>query len=202
MARFADRFGDIVRGLISLEVNTIIKNGMSATRMGAPDAALSEIAARYATWLQSNGCVCDVVPDPVTPRYLDTLAAKAEQVKATHLDSADSEEVAIMATRIARSARHLSTLFDKLTKTDPEPSELVQLRKIWELGTERVVMQTVLWIDGDATQRIHPAYADQAHQQLLAIHSASVTMSLNYWKSLGDLIVSVFSTAWEKLTTK
>jgi hypothetical protein len=199
MERFADRFGDIVRGLISLEVNTIIKDGMSATRMGPPAAALCEIAARYATWLQNNGCAYTAVPDPVTPQYLDTLAATADQVKAAH---PDSEGVAVMATRIARNARQLSTMFDKLTKTDPEPSELVQLRKIWELGTETVVMQTVLWIDGDATQRIHPAYADQAHQQLLAVHSASVSMSLNYWKCLGDLIVSVFSTAWEKLTTK
>jgi hypothetical protein len=107
-----------------------------------------------------------------------------------------------MATRIERNTRHLNTIFDRLTQAEPDPDELVQLRKIWEIGTETVVMQTVLWIDGDATHRIHPGFADPAHQQLLAIHSASVSMSLTYWKTLGDLIINVLSSAWEKLTSK
>jgi len=199
MGAFADRFGNIVRGLVSLEINTIVKDGMSATRMGAPPQALSEIATRYATWLQSYGSRYDAVPDPLTAQYLEGLAVKAEQVKASH---PDAEGVAVIATRIERNARQLTTIFDRLTLAEPDPDELVQLRKIWEIGTETVVMQTVLWIDGDATQRIHPGFADTAHQQLLAIHSASVSMSLSYWKSVGDLIVNVFSSAWEKLTSK
>jgi hypothetical protein len=63
-------------------------------------------------------------------------------------------------------------------------------------------MQTVLWIDGDATQRIHPAYADKAHEQLLSVHTASVTASLSYWKSLGEIVVSFFRSAWHELTPR
>jgi hypothetical protein len=200
MEDFAHRFGDIVRGLLSLEVNTIIKEGMSATRMGTPLDALGDIATDYATWLQDYSGTFDPPPAPVTASYfLDTLAAKASGVRAAHPGSGG---VAIMATRIETNSRHLSSIFAKVTGPDPDPDEIVQLRKVWEIGTEEVVMQTVLWVDGDATHRIHPAYADKAHEQLLSVHSASVSLSLSHWKSLGELIMGLFKSAWQQLTAK
>jgi hypothetical protein len=199
MGDFANRFGDIVRGLVSLEVNTIVKEGMSATRMGAPLVALSEIAARYAKWLQKNGSQCEDPPDPVTPAYLSALVTEARAVKVAH---PGAEGVAVMATRIERSSSHLKAIFDKITGPDPEPDEIVQLRKVWEIGTEEVVMQTVFWIDGDAVQRVHPAYADGAHERLLAVHSAGVGVALSYWRSLGELLVSLFNSAWKELSSR
>lgn len=195
MANFAERFGDIVRGMLSLEVNTIIKEGMSATRMGPPAEALEDIAACYASWLRKYGGHPGTPPSPVTASYFqDVLAGEAANVKAT----AESAGVSVIATRIQRSAQALGKQFGKLLD-DPDPDEMVQLRKVWEMGTEEVVMQTVLWIDGDATQRVHPAYVDKAHEQLLGIHAASVTASLSYWKSLGEIVVSLFRTAWNEL---
>jgi hypothetical protein len=196
MANFAERFGDIVRGMLSLEVNTIVKEGMSATRMGSPAEALEDIASCYASWLRKHGGHPGTAPSPVTASYFqDTLAVEAGNVKTV----ADSAGVSVIATRIQRSAQALGKNFGKLLADDPDPDEMVQLRKVWEIGTEEVVMQTVLWIDGDATQRVHPAYVDKAHEQLLGIHVASVTASLSYWKSLGDIVVSLFRTAWNEL---
>ena len=201
MGDFADRFGDIVRGLISLEVNTIVKEGMSATRMPAPDVAMCEIATRYATWLQNHGRQPLTPSPPVKKEDFDSLASEAAAVRKL---PGVTEGIAVMSTRIERSSRHLSSIYGKLVdqKAGPDPDELVQLRKIWEIGTEEVVVQTVVWIDGDAVQRIHPAYADKSHEQLLAIHAASVGVSLSYWKSLGELLVSLFNTVWTKLTGK
>lgn len=196
MANFADRFGDIVRGMLSLEVNTILKEGMSATRMESPQEALDDIAACYSSWLRKHGGHPGTAPSPVTASYFqDTLAVEAANVKTV----ADSAAVAVIATRIQRSSLALSKKFGALLAADPDPDQIVQLRKVWEIGTEEVVMQTVLWIDGDATQRIHPAYVDKAHEQLLAIHAASVTASLSYWKSLGEIVMSLFRTAWNEL---
>jgi hypothetical protein len=199
MTNFADRFGDIVRGLLSLEINTILKEGMSATRMGPPQEALDEIAACYAAWLGEHGSGCTSPPEPATASYFkDTLAAQAAKVMATDKSAGTS----VIAMRIQRSSMALSSIFDKLVGPNPGPNELVQLRKVWEIGTEEVILQTVLWIDGDATQRIHPAYADKAYEQLLNLHAASVNASLNYWKSLGDMVVSFFRSAWDQLTAK
>jgi hypothetical protein len=196
MANFADRFGDIVRGMLSLEINTIVKEGMSATRMGPPAEALEDIAACYASWLGKHGGHPGTAPSPLTASYFqDTLAVEAASVKAV----ADSAGVAVIATRIRRSAQALGKSFGKLLAEDPDPDDMVQLRKVWEIGTEEVVMQTVLWIDGDTTQRVHPAYVDKAHEQLLGIHAASVTASLSYWKSLGEIVVGFFRTAWSEL---
>jgi hypothetical protein len=196
MADFAERFGDIVRGMLSLEINTIVKEGMSATRMGAPAEALEDVASCYASWLRKHGGHPGTAPSPVTAsHFLDTLAVEAANVKA----AADSPGVSVIATRIQRNAQALGKKFDKLVAGDPDPDELIQLRKVWEIGTEEVVMQTVLWIDGDATQRVHPAYVDKAHEQLLGIHAASVNASLSYWKSLGDIVVGLFRTAWNEL---
>lgn|GEM_PF-4144725 len=61
-----------------------------------------------------------------------------------------------------------------------------QIRKIWELGTERVVMQTVVQIEGDVTNRISPSIADRSNDRdyILAIHQQGVETSLAMWRSL------------------
>jgi hypothetical protein len=199
-AHFAARFGDIVRGLLSLEINTIVKEGMTATRMGRPLEALGQIALDYATWLQAHGGAPLLFVDPVTASQFESLATAAGALAGKGDQLALG--VKMIASRIQNNARHLSQIFNEITSGAPDPDELVQLRKIWEIGTEEVVMQTVLWIDGDATHRIHPAYADKAHEPLLQMHSASVGVSLSYWKSLSELIMSLFQSAWQHLTSR
>lgn len=199
-ADFADRFGDTVRGLLSLEINTIVKEGMTATRMGTPLEGLGQIALSYATWLRNNGGEVVLPADPPTAAHFESLAAAALAVK-TKRDQLPPGAVMI-ATRIEKNSRHLNKIFAEITRSDPDPDELVQLRKIWEIGTEEVVMQTVVWLDGDATHRIHPAYVDKAHEPLVQMHSASVGVSLSYWKSLGEMIVTLFQSAWQYLTAR
>lgn len=200
MADFADRFGDIVRGLLSLEINTIVKEGMTATPMGTPLEGLGEIALSYGEWLQTHGGKAPLFVEPVTAGQFEALATAAAALKAQR-DRLPAG-VGTIAARIENNSRTLNKIFAKITGSDPHPDELVQLRKIWEIGTEEVVMQTVLWIDGDATHRIHPAYADKAHEQLLHMHSASVGVSLSYWKSLGEMVLTLFQSAWQHLTAR
>jgi hypothetical protein len=194
---FSERFGDIVRGLVSLEVNTIIKDGMSASAMGEPREALHDIANCYWRWLHDHDSKGPAPPDPVTQSYFTDLAQAADAVRS---NPASGGEVVVLASRIRKNSLRMTKLFDQLTGPNPDPDELVQLRKVWEVGTERVVMQTVLWLDGDAVQRIHPDYLGKEHEQLLAVHSANVNAALGYWKSLGDLLVSLFQSVWHKLT--
>lgn len=68
------------------------------------------------------------------------------------------------------------------------PEQLVLLRKIRELGTEIVVMQTVFQLDGDVLTRIRSEYADAKHSTLHEMHYKGLNTSLSYWKELAYIV--------------
>ena len=77
--------------------------------------------------------------------------------------------------------------------------DLIQLRKIWEVGTEDIVMQTVIQLDGDVVSRIVPQYADDTYSGLHQFHSLGVNTALKYWGNLLDLAVRFFKTTFESI---
>lgn len=62
------------------------------------------------------------------------------------------------------------------------------VRKIWELGTEQIVAQTCIQVDGDVFTRISPALLEQHNEVVRGLimdaHRRSIGTSLNYWKLL------------------
>ncbi len=80
------------------------------------------------------------------------------------------------------------------------PTELnVRLRKIWDIGTDVIVMQTVLQIDGDIMNRVKRDF-DLAHNQpLWNAHQRCMEMSIEYWQNMFDVLVKLLSGAFEKL---
>ncbi len=75
-------------------------------------------------------------------------------------------------------------------------SEVVLLRKIWEVGTETIAMQTVVLIDGDVFNRIQSGWETDTEQALHSLHRQAVEASVAQWTSLfriaAELIGSVF----------
>jgi hypothetical protein len=67
--------------------------------------------------------------------------------------------------------------------------ELVVIRKVWELGVEEIVMQTVIQLDGDVVTRIQPQRGDEKHKILHAIHNQSVTTAIQFWNQLIGIVV-------------
>ncbi len=80
-------------------------------------------------------------------------------------------------------------------------NERLQLRKIWEVGTERVMMQTVIHLNGDVFTRISRQVADGGPDSttLLGIHNRGVSMAVDFWGKLSDIVVGMFKTLFEKL---
>lgn len=70
--------------------------------------------------------------------------------------------------------------------------ELVTIRKAWEIGTEVIVMQTMIQLDGDVVTRIDPAYVTAEKETIRRIHSDSVTLSLKAWDQLIGLVKEFF----------
>ena len=74
--------------------------------------------------------------------------------------------------------------------------EVVLLRKIWEVGTETIAMQTLVLIDGDVFNRIQSGWETDTEQALHSLHRQAVEASVAQWTSLfriaAELIGSVF----------
>lgn len=85
----------------------------------------------------------------------------------------------------ARTARH------PLPQLNPREATL--LRKIWDVGTEHVVLQTIIQLDGDVVTRIEPGLVRSNDCELiLAIHGESVRHSVQYWQFLVQTLQQFF----------
>ena len=70
----------------------------------------------------------------------------------------------------------------------------VAIRKIWDVGVEKVIMQTVVQIDGDVITRIQAGLDDAVRERLLEIHNRGVDTGLTHWKSLLDVVKEIAGT--------
>jgi len=65
--------------------------------------------------------------------------------------------------------------------------DATRIRKIWEVGVERIVAQTVIQIDGDVITRLQEGLNDQELSNLLQIQQSSVHTAVRYWSTLFDI---------------
>ncbi|OUD13789.1 hypothetical protein [Thioflexithrix psekupsensis] len=69
--------------------------------------------------------------------------------------------------------------------------QLSLLRKIWEIGTERILLQTVIHVDGDVTTRVTESFLIDCDPNLLHIHQEGITTSVQFWSNLVKTIREV-----------
>jgi hypothetical protein len=250
--------------LLSVEVNTILKPGMTGRKMPNPAHALLDIHAEYTGWMSENTGYVDrtwrefvstdgetfatevaesgeytdwgvfegerliVVLSPLPAREhiswesFDDLRTQARLADNMHRllsmrhETYDGGAVDVMLRRITRNCDQLKALLQRaapeceLTRanvtgtTDEKPLELagedvITIRKAWEMGTETVVMQTVVQLDGDIVTRLNDAYTGAAHEPVRELHSESVGTALGHWKYLVDTFVKITTNAMEYL---
>lgn len=75
------------------------------------------------------------------------------------------------------------------------PDELVALQKIWDLGTDEVVAQTIVFLNGNVTTRIQAAQGHPGAELLFAIHRQSVDVSVGCWQYLLQAIREIAGAA-------
>jgi hypothetical protein len=297
-----DAFANIARDLVSLEINTVLKDGMSARKMPSTANALIDLAQEYHVYLCEQARlfadIGDVLPTwaqllsdsfdagaepfprspgertPFTPqRELTNELGPAPGIPWTlpeylrdyprqveHLDFKRLREIASWLRemrdrtrtlqrhggfwpelklsgqppplnpeeleRVARTTRRFdreadSILFriqrtcDLLADMPPfengaatlrrdsgarlQGQDELVLRKAWDIGTETVVMQTVLQIDGDTITRLQPGRDDAAHATVHQVHNAAVQVSLRHWRTLADTVMNMAETAFSGL---
>ncbi len=67
-------------------------------------------------------------------------------------------------------------------------ADATRIRKIWELGTERVVLQTIIQVDGDVITRVRPDLRSREADLLFEIHRHGIKTSVESWRFLLDIV--------------
>jgi hypothetical protein len=125
---------------------------------------------------------------------LDRIRGNAEQIKAIYRDSGQADVPAAAGNIDIRGS--LDSPPAGAPGIRASQSEVVLVRKIWEICTETIAMQTVILIDGDVFNRVQSGWEVDTEQALHALHRQAVETSVSQWTSLfriaAELIGSVF----------
>lgn len=130
-----------------------------------------------------------------------TLFGSCADVAATLLAQTPAESPArAPLRRIARESRWLQAFigWQHLQTTpgrgfDLQPEDRMRLRKLWNLGGERVVMQTTIHLDGDVLNGIDPALLlHPQFEAVKALHADGVGTALTHWRALFEAICTAF----------
>ncbi|HMU41055.1 MAG TPA: hypothetical protein PKE31_18765 [Pseudomonadota bacterium] len=237
---------EVVQDLLAIEVNTIVKPNMTATRMRNVAHTLLDIISEYdAELARLDHLQRTLLGDPAeqpfqklsTTQHLDldieveSLSSRARKLCKTaallpHNTGAegfgDSERYLLI--RIRDNCDTILGIFDALKAREKEASgkgkesgrsilkgvcrknatttniplhtgERLQLRKIWEIGTEEVKMQTVIQLSGDVFTRIQRELAEgqSAYPKVVELHNQGVSLAVGYWQKLSELVLSFFN---------
>ena len=226
------KLGRIVEDIGTLEVNTVLCDGMTGEQMTDPRHALFDLGDEYL------GAVARLVPgfqpppetqgkDPIRGArgVFEHLHRAARDALRADAGSALSPSDRALLTRIKVKSGQLVALFDRLraaapadpdaavdnalSRADingsgarPRPPPLplsrddhILLRKVWELSTDTIALQTVITLDGDVVSRIQRDYASAAHADLHRLHGDGIAVAIRSWgamiKAAADLLASL-----------
>ena len=62
----------------------------------------------------------------------------------------------------------------------------IRLRKIWELGTDTIIAQTIVHVDGDTVTKFQRGIKQEKLTYFLDIHNQGVDTAVKQWKTLFD----------------
>ena len=236
--------GGIASSLLSLEVNTIICDGMTAEKMPVAAGALIDIAQGYHHFLCLRVRELDALGSPTValPQVQLPGETSATPFVGWRVHSGDLLTFAIMR-RVARACQdarnkaaleHLlrpehDVILDRIVNNcdllkdvflglkqpdvavDQEtvvltaetqrafpalgPDALVQVRKIWEVGTDTIAMQTVIQIDGDIISRVQVGRETEENRVLHQIHHNAVEACFQHWSFLVKLVEGLIDSA-------
>ena len=117
-------------------------------------------------------------------------------------ETIDPKDTTAMCELVPEDSPKKKFLTNLLTRTEIEfyqeeplpmnPDQLALLRKIWEVGTTEIAMQTVVQLDGDVVTRILRKYADEDYTILHKLHDEGVSTAIGFWKDLVGLVKDFF----------
>lgn len=240
--------------LTHLEINTIVKSNMTASKItNSPRKLLHEIATTYHYALKNLGIKYseyyknsenknslfrgDQQFDGSGAKSFDEFQSKASKTikwltnNKAEIHEIDEDEIMEDAMILERIAVNSATIKDiinaninssqnkKVENSFDDPKaikdfkqakdqnkndkndlklnlqDVLTLKKINDIGTEKILTQTVIGLDGDITTRISRNYAKHPITFINEIHQEAISTSVGYWESL----IKIFSNFISKL---
>jgi hypothetical protein len=227
------------RSLLNIEVNTIVRDNMTAEQMPPVPHALLDIAQDYADTLSTLGVDVPAyfeapAPDPTqaAPAWApagsigSTLTVSADTFNrlrwAAQWTSLSKDPPAarispaqrVLLDRIVNNSDTIKEMFKRfddrfnqqfLGKTRSDlvglniepnsyaiaPDDLIDLQKIWDIGVEEIVAQTMVFVNGAITTRVQQALRGAGSETLFSIHRQSIDVSVACWRYLLDAVKEI-----------
>ena len=85
---------------------------------------------------------------------------------------------------------------------DLMPDQITLIRKIWEIGTQQVLMQTIVQLDGDVTCYVTNQFMelpDEVKKMAMKMHNDSIATSTSFWATLFQLVSNLAGKAFGQL---
>jgi hypothetical protein len=73
------------------------------------------------------------------------------------------------------------------------PEALTMIRKLWDIGADSIVFQTVQQLDGDVIFRVRRSLDLTRRPALLEAHQDACKVAMSYWRSMFELIAALAS---------
>lgn len=146
---------------------------------------LREWAAETAAVARTVSAVADWPSrEELTPRgvLFKRIYRNCDQIKEMLKDKPHEDEA---RTRVVK---------DLLLASD----EHLTLRKIWEVGTETVVMQTVIQLDGDIITRIQESRMTASNKPIHDLHRETVESAIRNWQFLGQTVAQFLTSVLKR----
>ncbi|MGA3403496.1 MAG: hypothetical protein ABSC95_30145 [Acetobacteraceae bacterium] len=214
------KLGNLADALLTLEVNTIVKAGMSAQKMPEMTVALSLVAQEYGRFLldKRNGLSPTMKDGEATRALADSDVASGDQTAFERLRdaadaimqagplAADDERGPILA-RIKSNGAQIARLLAGADPKKPTQELTILVHKAWDVGTELVIMQTSLQVDGDVITRLSPSMMSNDPDRfgpvdpgfISLVHNNALTTATAQWRSLFDLAAELLGTLGDRL---
>jgi phage-related minor tail protein len=199
---------DLGHDLLNRQINLIVTTGGMVGNSAPPiRQALYQIATTYAQCLgMAQTEAIKALPDkPVSGELelyrnaFNTLTgdlhreeppAEPADSSSTEAPAAADEDVSLrIADRTAVIANLLNGLQSSLDKLTPR--QITTIQKIWEIGTDTIVMQTTISLGGDVVTRIHSDYKSSKNESIWQLHQQSVAASSSSWKDVVEAAVQL-----------
>lgn len=204
--------------LLSLEINLIESSGITGNKMPTIKKAVHQIAEGYLIALDQSSenlggiedtfnkdtiselfrIISELADETISRQLIQEKGERDIRKQSVFFRISDSSKklVELLENNIDDAPGFIDRILPKQKVENQEgvfsPSELIQIRKMWEMGTDSILMQTVVQIDGDVITRVHSGYTIEDHKILLDIHRDSVATSIKYWEKLVDTFITLF----------
>ena len=235
-----DRLKD---NLLQLEINTILKDEMTAQPMPALPHAFFDIAKNYFNRMVAYEIPVhlffnsDIEPDEVAPDtvvigpfpkpsakdYLrldiDTFERLrwAARIAEEKIKNPEKRQILV---RICNNCATLKAILERAgakkaggpsrSKLAEKPAEVHDLlsvdrddyavvQKIWDVGTEQVMVQTAISVTGDVNTRIRRSLTPAERTALIEVHKVAVSVSVQSWQHLVATAIDLLKTGFSLL---